>query len=305
MLKLYVALHGLWFGLYALFSKIFAYVGWPPLYAGELLLLMALVAIVQARRLGTLIGTPVGLLLGCFLIWQVSCMLPYLQIYGMDALRDGVIWGYSLFAVVVASLVLRLPALLEEVLSRYSRLARLVVFVAPGLFFFLMYFGGALNAISGVLAGIQTPYVKADEISVHLAGVSAFVWLGLAKDKHWLMFAALLAVFPLGMMNRGGMLAFLCAVALLVILQPHIPRLVVILTSVMIIVVLLAVFDVHIPIPGRAREISLDQVMESVTSVVSNSESGDLGGTKEWRLRWWSKIWDYTFNGPYFWTGKG
>jgi O-antigen ligase len=27
--------------------------------------------------------------------------------------------------------------------------------------------------------------------------------------------------------------------------------------------------------------------------------------TIEWRFRWWRKIIDYTFHGPYFWTGKG
>jgi O-antigen ligase len=30
-----------------------------------------------------------------------------------------------------------------------------------------------------------------------------------------------------------------------------------------------------------------------------------LQGTKEWRLQWWDKIYDYTVHGPYFWTGKG
>jgi O-antigen ligase len=32
---------------------------------------------------------------------------------------------------------------------------------------------------------------------------------------------------------------------------------------------------------------------------------GDLDDTKEWRLQWWGDIFDYTFNGPYFWKGKG
>ena len=26
---------------------------------------------------------------------------------------------------------------------------------------------------------------------------------------------------------------------------------------------------------------------------------------KEWRVVWWDRIIDYTFEGPYFWTGKG
>ena len=31
----------------------------------------------------------------------------------------------------------------------------------------------------------------------------------------------------------------------------------------------------------------------------------NLEQTKNWRLRWWTKIVDYTVHGPYFWTGKG
>src|SRR5205085_2751396 len=39
--------------------------------------------------------------------------------------------------------------------------------------------------------------------------------------------------------------------------------------------------------------------------VVSESDDPVLKGSKEWRLRWWRTIIDYTFYGEYFWTGKG
>ena len=45
----------------------------------------------------------------------------------------------------------------------------------------------------------------------------------------------------------------------------------------------------------------------SKTSPASSrrADSSALEGTKEFRLRWWSDIINYTINGPYFWTGKG
>jgi hypothetical protein len=41
--------------------------------------------------------------------------------------------------------------------------------------------------------------------------------------------------------------------------------------------------------------------LQSIFGVVDS----DLEGTKQWRLNWWGKIWDYTVDGPYFWMGKG
>ena len=36
-----------------------------------------------------------------------------------------------------------------------------------------------------------------------------------------------------------------------------------------------------------------------------STEAGGLEGTKSWRQEWWKTIFNYTFNGPYFWTGRG
>jgi len=51
--------------------------------------------------------------------------------------------------------------------------------------------------------------------------------------------------------------------------------------------------------------VSVDVITNSLRSVIGDSERSELEGTKDWRLSWWSKIWEYTVNGPYFWQGKG
>lgn len=58
---------------------------------------------------------------------------------------------------------------------------------------------------------------------------------------------------------------------------------------------------------GGARQLSISQLSANVVSIFSNdtADKGHVQGTKEWRLEWWSEIIDYTFQGPYFWTGKG
>lgn len=40
-------------------------------------------------------------------------------------------------------------------------------------------------------------------------------------------------------------------------------------------------------------------------SIFTSSSAPGLEGTKQFRLRWWATIVDYTVFGPYFWSGKG
>jgi hypothetical protein len=64
-------------------------------------------------------------------------------------------------------------------------------------------------------------------------------------------------------------------------------------------------FDIHFTIPGTSREFSLEQLSDSISSVLGVSQRQDLEGTKNWRLAWWREIRDYTVYGPFFWQGKG
>ena len=56
---------------------------------------------------------------------------------------------------------------------------------------------------------------------------------------------------------------------------------------------------------GRARAISLTQVISNFSSVFDETGNDDLDGSRRWRLAWWDTIINYTVDGPYFWTGKG
>jgi O-antigen ligase len=51
--------------------------------------------------------------------------------------------------------------------------------------------------------------------------------------------------------------------------------------------------------------VTTTQWWENILSIFGNSSDTNLQGTKQFRLDWWNKIIGYTFNGPYFWTGKG
>jgi hypothetical protein len=298
----YAFLHGLWFALYAFLGKGFAYAGWPPFYVSEFLLGLALIALLATRKLGSLILTPLGGILSCFVLWQVACMAPYLETFGFDALRDSVIWGYSLFGLTTAALIVRLPRSLEISLQRYGRFARLYLFLGPATWLATLYLHDWLPTWPGTNTSV--PLIKGDEYGVHLAGVFAFSLLGLRRSRPWWALVIMFDIL-LGMSVRSGLLAFLCAAAFVLFLRPRIGKIAILATASSILVLAMVVFDVRFTPPGAARELSAEVLSRSLVSLVSDSEHSDFEGTKEWRLKWWRTIGNYTFEGPYFWTGKG
>ena len=292
----------LWLALYALLGKGFAYAGFPPLYVGEILLIPAVLVPIFARRLSALIRTPIGAIFTIFLAWQMVCTVPYLESYQMDALRDSVLWIYAAFAWAVGALLLRLPGLLESVISRYARFARIYIFLGPVAWLASVYLDDWLPHWPGTTVSI--PLLKAGEYCVHMAGIFAFLFVGLRKMSRWW----LLLVFGdalLGMSGRGGLIALLVASSFVLLLKPSWKRLTILLSFGLVLLMAMAVFEVRIATPKESREFSLDQLSSSITSTLAGSENTLLEGTRAWRLAWWGKIWDYTVNGDFFWTGKG
>jgi hypothetical protein len=106
---------------YAFFGRAFAYLGVAPLYVGELVMTVGLMSALLFRSRFTTFGSSVGWAILAFMLWGVICTVPYLTIYGIDALRDGVVWGYGIFAILLAPLVLHYRAG-DYIFSLYARL---------------------------------------------------------------------------------------------------------------------------------------------------------------------------------------
>src|SRR5689334_18576242 len=116
---------------YAIFSKAFAYLGLGPLYVGEIVFALGIIAFLRSGcALATLTTVP-NLLLGLLLSWGVIRTLPYLGQFGFDALRDSVIVTYGGFAFIVTALLLEKPERLALVIRFLRVLASVVVVVGP------------------------------------------------------------------------------------------------------------------------------------------------------------------------------
>jgi hypothetical protein len=307
-----VSLTGLLAG-YAMIGRGFAHVGVPPFfYVGEVVLFLGVLAVVLAGGLRTALRSPILLLVLIFMAWCALQTIPYIGKYGLDALRDGATWGYGAFAVLVAGMLLRNghPA---QVITFYRRLVPWVILAIP---FIILNDRKILNIVITLPgSGMNLFNPRPGPMSVHLAGVGVFLALGLygmlpqhrAKSSPWketvLVFLWLFAAMNTALLNRGGMLAMGTALLFTMIIRPSGRWLKVAAVAGFFFAILL-VFDPQVSVES-GREFSPRQLVENLESVFFEGEDQGMQNTKEWRLRWWSKIIDYTIFGPYFWTGKG
>jgi hypothetical protein len=287
---------------YAFLGRGFAYVGVAPLYVGELALPVALLALLRGRRLGRL--RPLHVLLLAFMAWGALRTIPYLGIYGIDALRDAVTWGYAAYALVVAFVLS--PDQLRAGIALYRRLLPLLLVWVP--------VAAALASLVALptVPGSAVPIVvfKGGDFGVHLAGAAAFVFLGLYGTGHGRRLAEpliwglwLIALAVVGILNRGGLVAASMSATVVLYVRAAGRWLTLIFVALALIVPVILV-NPTIKL-GTGRELSVGQMVDNVTSVFGEARNPGLEGTKEFRLRWWSAIVDYTITGPFFWTGKG
>jgi hypothetical protein len=289
---------------YAFLGKGLAHVGLPPLYVGELLLPLAVVAIAaSARRIR--VGLVEGLILG-FIALGIVRMLPGLQRYGIDALRDSVVWGYAVYALAVAWVV---RAVDFAVITRwYARLIPVFLAWIPVAAVLWYRFGNSLPHGPG--SEVPIVFFKSGDFAVHLAGVAAFLLVGLYVAQRgaraiepllWVAWLAGLAI--VGALTRGGMMAAAMSGSVILFTRSAGRWISAIAVGVALAAVLL-LLNPEVDL-GTARKISFQQLVDNVLSVVNEDASSNLADSRDWRLEWWDTIVDYTVNGPYFWTGKG
>jgi hypothetical protein len=296
----YGALVGLLIG-YAFLGRGLAHVGVPPLYVGELVLGLGVIATLISVR--SLRGGPIRIMIVIFMAWGALQTIPYVGRYGIDAFRDAVSWGYAIFALMISLLVTGKH--FDRILGIYRTVIPLYLLWVPAMLLFSRSSFAEAGGESYEILG-----AKPGDMGVFLAGIAAFALLGLysmapkPRVPEWVMWLLWLpAAATVAIYNRGGLLAILTTGAVVLFLRLPQRWLAPIFSSLLIAILLIWVnptLDV-----GQGRTLSVSQFVDNLTSIVSSGDSSALEGTKEFRLAWWGKIIDYTVDGPYFWTGKG
>jgi hypothetical protein len=300
---------------YLTLGKGFAYVGIYPIYVAEIGLALGgistvVVLLLNGLKMSYFRSLVVALLL-TFGAWQALCTIPYLNVYGIDALRDGALWGYAAFAIFVVLLVPykavdNLFILYGRVLP-YTLICLLIAFVYTKIAPLNIFFPGA---------PVPLLEQKPGDAAVYLAGAAAFMLLrldlrhgkGWSNATLWLMWALWGANWVAwGVTSRASMLIGMLAVGVVLLLRPRTRfyRPVVLVT---LLFSLLYVLNLSVPVPYEEAgnvEISARQMIANLGSTFGEESDDALEGTERWRVQVWESIIDYTFGGEYFWAGKG
>lgn len=296
---------------YAFLGKGFAYLPAKPVFVGELVLALGLVAALIGGKISLAFWSPISWLLLAFAIDGALRTIPYITIYRLDALRDAVIWGYGTFAILVASFVLQLGCF-RAVVERYRRWFPWLLFWLPVGYFAMTFARGSLPAVSPA-PRVTLPDLKPGDVAVQLAGAGCFIALGLHKSPvrpsaelrpilWWLAWLAA-AAFVVSM-SRGGLVAILIAIAFAFSLWPFGGW---VKPAAMAVTLAAILFALNLRLDTRTvRSVSVGQIISNLESVVGDVPANSpLLGSRQWRLEWWRKIVGYTIFGKYFWTGKG
>jgi hypothetical protein len=291
---------------YAVMGRGFAYLGIPPLFVGEVLALGGFVCLLVCGRWWPILRMPQTIMLLVLCAWCVSRTIPYIGKYGIDALRDSIIYAYSIFTFSIAGVLITQPHLLPAMVNRYRVFMKLFLIVVPPFWLAFQYFGENMFHWPGTEVSII--FLKAGDLQVHLGAILAFMASEVAGVVAigWFVPMFINAAI-LGPVNRGGMMSFFAAIAVTLILKPFNRWAMGFIITAVLGLSFLGLTGFSFTIPGSQRDISFAQLMSNFVSIFDKDAGNleELQGTKEWRMKFWNAIIDDTVHGPNFWKGRG
>lgn len=299
----YLPVLALGFAGYVVLGKSFAYLGLPPLFVGEILFALGLLAFLASGSTTALLTTAPAISAALLMGWVLLRTLQGVGTYGIDALRDGAVALYGGFAFIVAALIVERPIRIAQIIGYFRVQARVLIPIAIVLYLIARFFFASIPKLPG--QNVEIISVRSGELAAHLCGALVLVIVGLCKVSRTWLVIALGAALLIASQSRGGMLALLLPLLMVMVLTGQIGRLATITAALTLVMLVAYAVDFEIDLPRGERPISAAAVVENLASVAGSSEANNLDGTKQWRLGWWQAIRNYTVHGPYFWTGKG
>jgi len=287
-----------------------------PIYLGELVLLIGVAEAIRvplATR-AVILGSPI---LRILLLFMAGCTFRFLvdvSAYKLEALRDSAVWYYGVYAFVVAAAARANPDFVSRLFDSYRRVIPAYLMWAP-----VAVVLGRLDAIAFVPGSI-TPVnsFKPGDIGVNVAMALGVLWISpyidpnMRKRSNWAVPFGIFALMAAGSQNRGGLIAGLTVLVLVLHRMPAKRR---VLATVFAwtagVFVILIIFNPKIDV--GSREVSLDQIKQNVSSIFASEDrvtsgaagSSNLYDTTSWRLDFWGKVLNDSFSSSYVVGGQG
>lgn len=287
---------------YALMGRSFAYLGIKPLFVGEAMLVFGLLALACCHQWSRLFANGLIWIMLAFMAWCAAQTVPYLSTYKIDALRDAVVWGYGIFALIVAMVLIERPERLAIAVGWFGRFVPVILWAGPLL---VVISRGIPQPDAPWAPGVELLSIKGGDYMVQLCAAMAMLVAQPAIMSTAATMTLLPLNFALSISGRAAFVAFGASFALIVALRPG-NALVWRLTGVLaILLAILWATELDVGLSDGGRTISFKQLTSNIESIFSDDGEGELHGTRQWRIDWWTAILNYTVHGDYFWTGKG
>ena len=303
--RVYIKFYFLLLLLYVFFNKGVAYS-----YMAEILLVAGIfILFINRKNLELGLDTK-QILVGVFiLISFLFIIIGIFQYSIFNVLRDSLAFQYAWFAFIIYFLKNEYDYIWQKIIQIYKWIP-LVLFLNFILFYFVFLYLPPIN-----IFGNQNIIIyKNGDKSVHLLISTVLMFLYSEQfSRKWLIANIILIVINfliLLALTRSGSVAYILALFSFFffskekILNESLRKL---LKYVPIIMVVGMGLFVAIDIQGDAqgRTISLSQITDNFSSIVSTNIDGNLAENKVWRLIWWAKLVNESFTFQHFFVGKG
>jgi hypothetical protein len=279
-------------------------------YTAEILLVTGIFILFINRKQFEIGLDSKQILVGIFIIISFLFILVGIFQYSiLNVLRDSLAFQYAWFCFIIYFLKNEYNLIWHKIIQIY-KWAPLVIFLNFFLFYFLFLYLPPIN-----IFGNQNIIIyKNGDKSVHLLISTILMFLYTDKySRKWLIANTILIVINfliLLALTRSGSVAYILALFSYFffskekILNDSVRKL---LKYVPIIMIIGMGLFVAIDIQGDAqgRTISLSQITDNFSSIVSTNIDGNLAENKVWRLIWWAKLVNESFTLQHFFVGKG
>ena len=301
----YIKIYFLVLLLYVFFNKGVAYS-----YMAEIILVVG-IFILFINRIKFEIGLDRRqILIGIFIIISFLFIITgVFKYFILNVLRDSLAFQYAWLAFIIYFLKNEYDFIWQKLILIYKWVP-LVLFLNFFLFYFVFLYLPPIN-----IFGNQNIIIyKNGDKSVHLLISTILMFLYTNQySRKWLVANTILIVINFLILlafTRSGSVAYILALFSFFffskekILNESLRKL---LKYVPIIMVIGMGLFVAIDIQGDAqgRTISLSQITDNFSSIVSTNIDGNLTQNKVWRLIWWAKLVNESFTLQHFFVGKG
>jgi hypothetical protein len=292
---------------YAVAGRGFAYLGFPPLFVGEIAYILGIVTLLRTGCLVAVFATLPGVLLAITIIYVLARTLPFIGMYGLDALRDSAIIVYGGFGLIVVAMLLEDSSRVRRVLSYYSKFLTFFIPALPLIYALSYYYQAYVPNLPGTSVPILA--INNSDAAAHLAGAAVFALVGFYRaNKVWIALWLVAAIMVIGT-SRGSMLAIVAPVVFTYLFLGKVRQLASIAVAGTLIFGAAYVVEMTFtggyqdPVQSVDRRPTPSQIGENFVGIVMSKEQGEE--SKRWRLDWWNRIINDTLFGDNFWTGRG